>query len=104
MISFINSVSSYTPEPFPIKDQYFIAPYWADIDTGEGGEIYIKETTDISLLQVANDIIQSATTQAMGISQYSPQWMLIATWHNVGRYTTHHDKVSQYTYKLCVYL
>jgi len=74
-----------------------MAPYWADIDTTERGEVYIKETTDHLLLQRANDIIQSATTASRGLSRYSPQWVLIATWYNVGHFKTIHDEVCLFT-------
>jgi len=86
-------VPEFSPDPFPISNRFLIAPYWADVDIKGIGDVYFKETTDASLLAEANDIIQSATAQARGLSRFRPQWMLIATWYNVGYFSTHTDKV-----------
>ena len=56
--------------------------------------MYFKESTDPSLLAKANDIMQSATVQARGLSRFRPHWMLIATWDNVGYFSTHTDMVN----------
>ena len=93
VVSFIESVPQFSPDPFPIRDRYLISPYWADVDIRGIGDIYFKETNDSSLLAEANDVIQSATTQSRGLSRFKPRWMLIATWYNVGYFSTHTDMV-----------
>ena len=70
-----------------------IAPFWADVDTRGTGEVYFRETTDPNLLQDANNIIQNAGMQSRGLARYIPRWMLIATWHKVGYFSSHTDKV-----------
>ena len=98
MISFTAQVPTFTPEPFPINDRFLIAPYWADVDTRGTGEVYFKEVTEDdtisnALFPKADDIIQSSTTQSRGLSRFRPTWMLIATWHEVGYFSSHTDKV-----------
>ena len=93
MISFIEPVPQFSPDPFPLSDRYLISPYWADVDIRGIGEVFFKESTDPSLLAQANDIIQSATV-ARGLSRFNPRWMLIATWDNVGYFSTHTDMVN----------
>ena len=96
VISFINPVPQFSPDQFPIKDRYLISPYWADVDIRGIGNVYFKESTDPSLLARANDVIQSATTEARRLSRFRPRWMLIATWDNVGYFSTHTDMVNVY--------
>ena len=94
MISFIEPVPQFSPDPFPIKNRYLISTYWADVDIRGIGDVFFKETTDSSLLAEANDVIQSSTTQARGLSRFRPRWMLIATWYNVGYFNTNTDMVN----------
>lgn len=41
---------SYTPDRLPLDDDDYIviAPFWADVDIEIGGEIYYRESTDLS--------------------------------------------------------
>jgi len=77
-------------------NRYLIAPFMSDVDTRGVGEIYFKETTDSSLLHKASNVIHSATYQAMELSHFSPLWMLVATWYNVGHYDSGTSKVCLY--------
>ena len=70
-----------------------IAPFWADVDTRGTGEIYVKETTNITLLTLARKVILRATHQVTGLSRFIPRWILIATWYQVGYYNSHTDLV-----------
>ena len=58
MISFLVQVSQYTPDPFPLGDsRRLVAPFWADVDTRNGGQVFYRETTDSQLLKRAtNDV------------------------------------------------
>ena len=93
MISFNSPYPTFNPAPFPIPNRYLIAPFLSDVDTRGIGEIYLKETTDPSLLQITNNIIHRATYQVMRVPHFNPQWLLIATWYNVGHYNNGTDKV-----------
>lgn len=74
-------MTTYTPSSFPLASKRrLIAPYWADVDTRNGGIVWYRETTNITLLQIASDEIQ-----AMFAKHYNfhAAWMFIATWDNV---------------------
>ena len=103
MISFTAPVTRFTPDPFPIRGRFLIAPFWADVDTRGIGKIYFKETTDDDLLNKANDVIQDATLQAAGLSRFKPSWMLIATWYKVGYFSSHTDQVGIWL-AICSYI
>ena len=94
IISFTAAVPTFTPEPFPIKDRFLIAPFWADVDTRGTGEVYFKETTNATLLDLARKVIQRAAHQVAGLSRFKPKWLLIATWYQVGYFSSHTDRVS----------
>ncbi|CAH1272490.1 SUSD2 [Branchiostoma lanceolatum] len=81
VISFLAQVDQYTSDPFPLGDgRRLIAPYWADVDTDEGGHVMYRETTDSSILQ-------RATTDITAVFPYLPgfraTWVFIASWHEV---------------------
>jgi len=65
--------------------------------------VYFKETSNSSLLLRANDIIQSFTHVSKGLSRFNPQWILIATWYNVGYFSTHTDLVNYPVYHFILF-
>lgn len=75
-ISFSNPLGTYTPNPFPVANQPMIAPYWADIDT----------RLQSNILNGSNNVYVAAP---------SPD-SLVVTWHNVGYYSQHNDKVNNF--------
>lgn len=93
MISFTAAVPTFTPEPFPISGRFIIAPFWADVDTRGVGQVYFRETTDNQLMKVAKRVLDRATHQVIGLSRFIPRWLLIATWHQVGYFSSHTDLV-----------
>ncbi|MDY0054910.1 MAG: nidogen-like domain-containing protein [Methyloversatilis sp.] len=40
-ISFLSTIGTYTPDPFPITRQPMIAPFWGDVDTRGTGNVWI---------------------------------------------------------------
>jgi hypothetical protein len=68
-ITFGGPVGSYTPNAFPVSGQPMIAPFWGDVDTRGTGAVYTASP--------------DANT-------------LVATWHNVGYYGAHTDKVNDF--------
>ena len=85
VISFINEVRSYSPNPFPLAGQLrMIAALWTDIDTSRnGGRAYFRETTDADLLQRATNDVRSAFG---ALTQFTATWVFVATWHKVTYY------------------
>ena len=84
VISFLVQVSQYTPDAFPLGDnRRLVAAFWADVDTGNGGDVFYRETTDPSLLQRAtNDVTVTFVNQR----KFKATWLLIATWYDVAFY------------------
>ncbi|XP_077984839.1 sushi domain-containing protein 2-like [Glandiceps talaboti] len=85
VISFLRNIWEFTPEPFPLHvDTYgrLVAPYWADVDTTNGGEVYYREITnpdDILLKRASIDIRRIFPRHY----SFTASWILIATWDNV---------------------
>lgn len=81
VISFLGTMSTYTPSAFPLAShKRLIAPYWTDIDTGNGGDIWYRETTNTTILQKASDDIHSVFPEQFN---FQASWMFIATWSDV---------------------
>ena len=94
LISFNEAEDSYTPRPFPTTG-FLIAPYWADAvtDTSSGnGNVYFRVTTDSQLLSNASQ--QIANAGFTGQQSFSPSYLIIVTWENVGYFEFGQDKVS----------
>nr|XP_034303984.1 protein mesh isoform X2 [Crassostrea gigas] len=84
VISFLQGVSTFTPDPFPIaNDARMIAPYWADIDTTRGGTVWYRETTDAVLLDRAT---KEVTNNYPEFFRFKASWVFIATWDRVAFY------------------
>ena len=81
MISFLVQVSQYTPDTFPLDgNRRVVAPFWADVNTNNGGEVFYRETTDPNLLQQATDDVKSVYVSQR---KFRATWLLVATWYKV---------------------
>ena len=81
VISFLTAVSQFTPAGFPLGDQRrIIAPFWADVNTNNGGTISYRQTTDSVLLQRATDDVRQSF---LDHQRFLATWMFIATWDRV---------------------
>lgn len=84
-----------------------IAPFWADVDTRLGaqfddsvpssqdndsdvGRVWYREVVDEQLLVRVQTDIRAAFIQH---ANFTPSWMFIVTWDEVGYYNRHKDKV-----------
>ena len=77
-------VSQFTPDAFPLGDnRRLVAPFWADVDTRNGGEVFYRETTDPNLLQRASNDV---TATFVDERKFKAIWVLIATWYKVPFY------------------
>lgn len=75
----------------PLSEDYrIIAPYWADVDTRETGDIFYRQSTDSDLLARASREIKTALLLTYEIEI---KHLLIATWDAVGYYDRNADKV-----------
>ena len=77
-------VSEYTPKAFPLGgNRRLVAPFWADVDTTKGGDVFYRETTDPNLLQQATDGVTAAFVDHR---QFKATWLFITTWYEVAFY------------------
>ena len=78
--------------PLPLSDltQHIIAPYWADVDTQNAGDIFLRQTSEPTLLARATREVQSAFPTS---SNATIKRLLIVTWDAVGYYVFNFDKV-----------
>lgn len=83
-ISFIDSsLSEHASKSFPINGSHkIIAPFWSDVDTRYGGNLWYRTTMDrTTLLQANNEI--SLTFPS---TSFLASWMMVVTWEDVAAY------------------
>ena len=93
-LSFNNSFSSYTPQPFPISTP-LIAPFWTDLYTEYFGSLWYRLTTDSDIIQRIREEVASAFPE---LTSYSATEVLIATWDHVGYCCDEDSPVRLYKY------
>nr|XP_033771033.1 alpha-tectorin-like [Geotrypetes seraphini] len=93
VVSFEDSVSTYTPDPFPLADgRAFVTPYWGDVNNEIAGKVYYRESKDPQLLQrVTQDI-----NQYFPNIQFTATWIFIATWHKVAYFGSTSNKLNTF--------
>ena len=88
VISFDRVFNARTPLSLPLSGtQKIIAPYWADVDTRNIGQIFYRQSTDPILLTRASREIQGAFPSSQNIMIKN---LFIATWVDVDYYNNHH--------------
>jgi len=86
-----NLYNYYKPNQLPLRNPRFIAPYWADVDIRETGEIYYRQTDNPVLLARATNELQTAFPMSQNLNITN---LLIVTWDAVGYFSRGIDKVS----------
>ncbi|XP_033127109.1 sushi, nidogen and EGF-like domain-containing protein 1 [Anneissia japonica] len=78
-------VEQCTPDPFPLMWP-IVAPFWADVDTNNGGTVYYREMTrhvDVKLAEYVEGIVRNhEITQP----NFELIWLFVATWDQVAFY------------------
>ena len=97
VISFDSQFNACTPLSLPLSGtQKIIAPYWADVDNKDTGQIFYRQSTDPSLLTRASREIQEAFPSSQNIMIKN---LFIATWVDVDYYSSYYH----YHYKVCIF-
>ena len=91
LLSFLEGVSQFTPNNFPLPDGKLIAPFWADVDTSGTGVVWYRSTTEAALLE-------RFMTEPQIQDGFTPSYLFIATWDHVGYFSSNVDKVSENNY------
>uniref|UniRef100_A0A3B5KSF1 NIDO domain-containing protein n=1 Tax=Xiphophorus couchianus TaxID=32473 RepID=A0A3B5KSF1_9TELE len=82
-LTFDAPLSNYTPQQFPMNGtRDIIAPFWADLDNRDNGNIYYVQNTSGSLVQ---QVTQDINRYFPGLN-FQANWIFIATWHEVAYY------------------
>ncbi|XP_052090917.1 sushi domain-containing protein 2-like [Mytilus californianus] len=83
-ISFDETLSTYTPSAFPLNgNKKIVAPFWCDIDTTNGGDVWYYETNNQDVLFKATDDIQKIFPEQ---TNFRAAWVFVATWDHVAFY------------------
>jgi len=83
LISFENGVSQYSPIQFPLQSVIGVSPYWTDINTLTGGDVFYREVLDPNLLsQFATEIRRAFPS----LYNFRPTWAYMSTWYQVAAY------------------
>lgn len=85
LISFERGVSQYTPSEFPLLDIIGVSPFWGDIDTRRGGDVFYREILDTnSLNSIAYEIRRSFSS----FYSFKPTWAYCVTWYQVANFAS----------------
>ena len=88
------TLQTFLDVPFPIQNHTFIAPFYGDVDTRglEPGVVWYSDTvtSDSETLQQAQRQIRDAFPV---YGDFSPVYLIVATWDHVGYYEKRNDKV-----------
>ena len=80
--------------------QSLVAPFFTDIDIGQGGQIDYEihtVTTSQSILSEVNSLINEHTQ-----TEFSGEWLLVATWDNVAPFGSSFDNTVRKCSFVCV--
>ena len=92
IISIDSPFTSPSPSPLPLfGTNKIIAPYWGDVDTRGTGQIFYRQTTDITLLDRVSRQLQATYSLSLNVTITN---LFIATWDAVGYYYMGTDKVN----------
>ena len=78
VLSFRQPFSKYATVPFPFATEILIAPFWIDVDIQLAGQVSYRFSTDQSLLDAAQVLINESLNV-----YFSPAFLFIATWDKV---------------------
>ena len=84
ILSFRFPFSSSFVRTFPFLSVPLIAPYWENFDLRTGGNLFYRQTSNTTLLQTVQDLLQESLPSARS---FFPTSLFIATWDRVpGRF------------------
>ena len=79
-------------DPFPLENYTFIAPFYGDVDTRAAGTVWFSDpvSRNGTMRERAKAHITNAFTE---YKDFSPSYLIVATWDHVGYYREHKDMV-----------
>ena len=100
-LSFSERLQRYSGEGLSMANTALIAPFWADVDTREIGEVFYRQTNESSCIANVTSIIHEVFEDAV---EFTPFTVFIATWNNVGYSKRNTDRVSRNVVYYCSYI
>lgn len=84
-VTFNTALSAFSAQAFPTSglNKKMIAPFWTDINTGNGGRLWYRTTTSFSILQLGTNTISNVFSN---FATFSATWMMVVTWEEVAAY------------------
>lgn len=79
-VTFDTALSQYSAEAFPTTNKKIIAPFWTDINTRNGGRLWYRTTTIVSILQLGTNTISNVFSN---FATFSAAWIMVVTWEDV---------------------
>ena len=92
VLSLGETLQNYSGEGLSIVNTALIAPFWADVDTREIGEVFYRQTNESSCIANVTSIIRAVFEDAV---EFAPFTVFIATWNSVGYFNRNTDRVSR---------
>ena len=91
IVSFNDPPEYFLNEPFPIANYTLVAPFFGDVDTRKAGTVWYTDpvSNDSDTLEKARKDI----SQTFACYNFSPTYLVIATWDHVGYFKEQKDKV-----------
>ena len=90
-LSFGERLQSYSGEHLSMVNTALIAPFWADVDTREIGEVFYRQTKESIYVAMVKNDIDGKFENAHG---YAPSILFIATWNSVSYSNKNTNQVS----------
>jgi hypothetical protein len=88
-----SSERRYSLDTFPLRrETRIIAPFFGDVDTRSHGELFFRESTNLTLRSAVDDTIHQAFPDE-GV--FAAQSVTVATWNEVGYFREMSDLVSR---------
>ena len=91
-LSFGEKLQGYSGEHLSLVNTTLVAPFWADVDTRESGEVFYRQTNESSCITNVATMLRAVFEDAVG---FTPFTVFIATWNNVGYYNRNRNQVSK---------
>ena len=91
-LSFSERLQRYSGVGLSMANTALIAPFWADVDTREIGEVFYRQTNESSCIANVTTIIRKVFEDAV---EFAPFTVFITTWNNVGYSKRNTDRVSR---------
>ncbi|XP_077984689.1 sushi, von Willebrand factor type A, EGF and pentraxin domain-containing protein 1-like [Glandiceps talaboti] len=86
IISFALEIADITLDMFPLSGGLpIIAPFWADVDLWEAGNVFWRISTEEDILNKATEDVR---TYFIDQQHFMATWVLVATWDAVGFHGT----------------